>query len=302
MKHISLITGRKWQVAVAACLLMLAGCGEENKTADTRIAVEGVELDRPSLELEEGTFDILTATITPLNATDQRLLWISSNTRIAAVENGKVTAEGKGTATITVTSVDGGHKATCTVTVKKADHPIFGAITFRTDKIWIVGEQMWSDAVMGSRCKKDDFYGGDMQAKEYNVDCCQNEGYGDMFSWEAVNQYKADLCPDGWRVPTTADFCLLDRTLNDRTDCNQRGNDVAARKRYEDPAIWGGEYSGHVRVNIIQQTGKAAYYWSQTTTDDRYGIMLDFYNDNNYVNPGDMGPRDFGMPVRCVKE
>ena len=289
---------------IAICLFLFAACGTDNKTGsgDVRIAVEGVELDRPSLELTEGEFEILTATVIPADATDQTLIWTSSNTRIASVENGKVLATAKGAATVTVSSADGGHKATCAVTVLKADHPVFGTIGFRTGKIWVVGSQMWSDVVMGSRCEKDDFDGGNRDTKEYKVDCCQNGTYGDMFSWEAVDQYKADLCPDGWRVPTAADFCLLDRTLNSRDDCNQRGNDVASRRRYEDPGLWGGEYGGHVRGGHIQQVGQAAYYWSQTTTDISYGTMLDFYNDNNYINPNDMGPRDFGFAVRCVKE
>jgi hypothetical protein len=46
--------------------------------------------------------------------------WKSSNTKVATVSsNGKVTAKAKGTAKITVTTVSGSKKATCTVTVIK---------------------------------------------------------------------------------------------------------------------------------------------------------------------------------------
>ncbi len=46
--------------------------------------------------------------------------WKSSNTKVATVSsNGRVTAKAKGTAKITVTTVSGARKATCTITVIK---------------------------------------------------------------------------------------------------------------------------------------------------------------------------------------
>lgn len=297
----------KWISSAAAGLLLLAACGGGDETGTApRVAVGGVAIDPPTLELNEGEFQTLTATITPSDATDQKLHWISSNTKVATVENGTVTAVSKGTATVTATTADGGYQATCAVTVTRGEHPVFGTVGFRTDKIWIVGAQMWSDVVMGSRCKKDDFDGGESSSKygenvEYKVDCRQNEGHGDMFSWEAVAQYKAVLCPDGWRVPTAEDFQTLDKVLNNRSDANGRGNDVASIKRYEDPELWGGEYSGLARAGEINNKGRAAYYWSQTISSS-YGVMLDFYHEVNSIDPNDLGERDFGFTVLCVKE
>jgi transglutaminase/protease-like cytokinesis protein 3 len=60
----------------------------------------------------------LTATVTPANATNQKVSWTSSNEAVATVDaSGKVTAVAAGNATITVTTEDGSKKATCTVTV-----------------------------------------------------------------------------------------------------------------------------------------------------------------------------------------
>ena len=59
----------------------------------------------------------LTAAVLPGDATNRNVTWSSSNNAVASVTNGVVTAVGKGTATITVTTVDGGKTATCTVTV-----------------------------------------------------------------------------------------------------------------------------------------------------------------------------------------
>ena len=45
------------------------------------------------------------------------MTWKSSDTKVATVDNGLVTAVAEGTATITVTTADGGKTATCEVTV-----------------------------------------------------------------------------------------------------------------------------------------------------------------------------------------
>ena len=82
------------------------------------VPVTGVTLDKTSLTLTEGDTDTLTATVAPANATNKTVIWSSSDTSVATVENGKVTAVGKGDATITVTTVEGSFPATCTVTVK----------------------------------------------------------------------------------------------------------------------------------------------------------------------------------------
>lgn len=61
----------------------------------------------------------LTATVTPANVGNPAIRWTSSNAAVATVDaNGKVTARGKGTATITAAYTDGMNvSASCTVTV-----------------------------------------------------------------------------------------------------------------------------------------------------------------------------------------
>ena len=83
--------------------------------------VTKVELNKTSLTLDVNESETLTATITPSNATDKSVTWESSDTNIATVENGKVTAVGAGNTTIKAT-VDG-KSATCTVTVTALPEP-----------------------------------------------------------------------------------------------------------------------------------------------------------------------------------
>ncbi len=81
------------------------------------VAVTGVALNKSAVSLEEGKTETLQATVMPDNATDKAVTWKSSNTAVAAVSNGTVTAKKAGTAVITVTTSDGGYTANCTVTV-----------------------------------------------------------------------------------------------------------------------------------------------------------------------------------------
>lgn len=83
-----------------------------------RIPVESVSLNQNALNLVPGESVILSALITPSNATKRSVRWTSSNSSVATVlVTGKVIAIAPGTTTITATTFDGGLSATCSVTV-----------------------------------------------------------------------------------------------------------------------------------------------------------------------------------------
>ena len=89
--------------------------------------VESVSLDKTSLELTEGDETVLTAMVTPENATNKNVTWTSSDESVATVKDGKVTAVKAGAAMITITTEDGGKTASCEVTViAKVIIPITG--------------------------------------------------------------------------------------------------------------------------------------------------------------------------------
>lgn len=86
-------------------------------TAVQTVAVTGVSLNPTSLTLTVGNSETLTATVLPNNATDKTITWSTSNSSVATVSDGKVTAVAEGSAIITVTTNDGKKTATCNVTV-----------------------------------------------------------------------------------------------------------------------------------------------------------------------------------------
>ena len=84
------------------------------------VPVTDVTLNKTELSLKVGGSETLTATVSPDNATNKAVTWASSDTTVATVENGTVTAVKAGTTTITVTTVDSTKTTTCTVTVTSA--------------------------------------------------------------------------------------------------------------------------------------------------------------------------------------
>jgi endoglucanase Acf2/uncharacterized protein YjdB len=82
------------------------------------VAVTGVSLSRASATIGTGATQQLTATVAPANATNKTVSWTSSNTSVATVTSaGLVTGVAPGSATITVTTQDGGRTATAAITV-----------------------------------------------------------------------------------------------------------------------------------------------------------------------------------------
>ena len=96
------------------------------------IAVTGVSLSKTELTLTVGDSHTLTATVSPSNATNKNVTWRSSNTAVATVTNGVVKGLKEGTATITVTTADGGKTATCSVTVKPQEVRVTGVTLNKT--------------------------------------------------------------------------------------------------------------------------------------------------------------------------
>ena len=83
------------------------------------VAVDSVSISAASTTLKVGETYQLSKTISPADASNQSVIWSSGDQNVATVgSNGLVTAVGKGTATITVTTADGGKTAQCVVTVE----------------------------------------------------------------------------------------------------------------------------------------------------------------------------------------
>ena len=137
-----------------------------------KVSVTGVSLNKTSLSMTVGDTQTLTATVTPSNATDKSVTWSSSNTSVATVSSsGVVTAKAAGSATITVTTNDGGKKATCSVSVSDASSVEPEAVDMGLSVKWA----------------------------SFNLGATKPEEYGDYFAWGETEPYYSSLDPLSWK-------------------------------------------------------------------------------------------------------
>jgi GH43 family beta-xylosidase len=83
------------------------------------VRVKSVSVDKPTITINIGKYDVIKAVITPEDATYQSVVWSSDKPNVASVhpETGDISALGEGEAVITATTTDGGMTAECIVTV-----------------------------------------------------------------------------------------------------------------------------------------------------------------------------------------
>ena len=107
-----------WDGSSAA--VSAVNCNTPQPVPVESVSISGDGVKDGKLSLKSGASVQLTATVNPSNATDKTISWTSSNSSVAKVSDGKVTAVKAGTATITATA--GGKTASVVVTV--ADNPV----------------------------------------------------------------------------------------------------------------------------------------------------------------------------------
>ena len=115
----------KLLVLSAALMLVLAGCGPKEFKPDDGgdpvdpvvVNVTSVSLDQTSAQLNIGDTLQLVETVLPENATNKAVTWSATGDGVVSVDEGLVTAQAAGQATVTVTTADGGQTATCNINV-----------------------------------------------------------------------------------------------------------------------------------------------------------------------------------------
>ena len=104
--------------------------------------VESVSLEQTFVLLGVGDTLRLPVTILPVNALNKAVAWISSNTAVATVNNGLITALTEGLATITVITHDNNYIATCVVDVRTVVVYATGITLNQTTTILPIGDTL----------------------------------------------------------------------------------------------------------------------------------------------------------------
>ena len=112
-----------FSLAISGCKNNQNNTGGNNTTSTAQNAwtVAGVSLNYEKLTMYVGKTATLTAVIEPETATNKEVSWSSSDTSVATVKNGTISAIKEGTTNIVVTTKEGGYTATCALTVIKEE-------------------------------------------------------------------------------------------------------------------------------------------------------------------------------------
>ncbi len=128
-RNVITVSGGKL-TAVSAGTAIITAKSNNGKTARCTVTVKNPEiyalkisLSKTSAVIEKGKTLKISASFTPENTTNKKVNWISSDTSVATVTDGTITAKSLGTATITASSING-KTASCTVTVKNPSIPV----------------------------------------------------------------------------------------------------------------------------------------------------------------------------------
>lgn len=250
------------------------------------VPVTEIQLNHTSYEIQFGETFTLTATSIPANAIVSNVRWLTSDSRIATVDqNGNVTACGSGTCEIIATAIDGsGASKACTVTVT--------VDTNGHEYVDLGLKVKWATMNIGSTEPIDNgtyFTWGETSAN-YNNDwmaykyCdnsynmtkyCTNSSYGFVDN-KTVLEMEDDAANvnwgGDWRMPTYEEFEEL------RTKCTwtwtYTTNNSAGYVVSSNVEGYKGKYifipaAGYSDNGNIWNSGSKGYYWTSSLSTSR---------------------------------
>ena len=295
------------------------------------IPVESVSLNKTGIEIVIGVAQTLIATVLPENAADKSVTWASSDESIAAVSSdGVVTGVAVGSAVITVTTRDGGKKATCTVSVSESTVPVPEAID-----LGLPSGLKWASFNLGASKPEEygDYYAwGETEPYYSSLDpltwkegkeggytwssykwCmgalytmtkyCTNSGYG----YNGFTDGKTVLDPGddaahvnlggSWRMPTDAEWTeLIDKCTWTWTTQNGVKGYIVTGPNGNTLFL---PAAGHRHLTSLYMVGSGGYYWSSSLDTDRSDSARNLFFNSIYL---DTGQRYGGISVRPVSE
>lgn len=235
------------------------------KTATCKVTVtkkavpaDGISLNRTTYSLNVRQAMVLTATVTPNDATDKSVTWSSNNSDVATVSNGVVTAVSGGSATITA-KTSNGKTAQCVVTVRLTKIAAFGlgrdfsGIITESGDLYTFGENNTGQLGIGSTDSNWDYWNTDnsipvkILSNVKMIDFGSGSGFaltesGDLYSWGANNSGQLG---DG----TTTYRNRPQKIMSSVKSLSYNNEHVLAIKNNGDLYAWGDNYYGQLSSN-----------------------------------------------------
>jgi len=155
-------------------------------------------------------------------------------------------------------------------------------------------EKAWSVLATPGYC----WYGNDEETYKST--------YGALYNWYAVNTGK--LCPQGWHVPTDAEWTFLTNYLGGESTAGGKLKKTG-KSYWVDPNEGATNETGYTalpggfrfRDGLFHDFGFSGYWWSSTEyTREKAHFRYMNYEYNNVFRFNNM--KNIGFSVRCIKD
>ena len=271
------------------------------------VKVTGVSLNKNKTTIEVGDSEKLVATFGPANATDRQIIWSSSDTSVATVDQkGKVTGVAEGSAVITATTADGNFTVVCLVTVKQKSLFLTGEFSISgTKKVHFSRGNLYTKKESGEwkwnfYDKQYEFLALDMEVSgsDYNPQrtVASTETEIDLFTWgfgtwstspDGSTYQESDFTDWGskigdgntWRTLTKDEWTYLfnTRTMTNGKDrySNAVNGVVIGGTTYKGVFLYPDNYNGDMV--------SASVTWAQINADGIIFLPAAGWRDGSYV-------------------
>jgi uncharacterized protein (TIGR02145 family) len=146
--------------------------------------------------------------------------------------------------------------------------------------------------------------------------------YGGLYQWNEMMQYVntegvQGICPDGWHLPTDAEWCILNQFIDSTVDCDAggwgdgSGTDVGTKMKSTNG--WNCGYGtntvgfnalpgGWREFGLFHNFGASSTFWSSSEYDIAAAWYRELYCGYNIIGRDPLSKEIYGFGVRCLKD
>lgn len=147
--------------------------------------------------------------------------------------------------------------------------------------------------------------------------------YGGLYQWDELMQYEEKeggkgLCPEGWHVPSDAEWCTLTTYVDPKVDCQSigaSGNEGGGDLKAQGTTFWAPPNDGATNASefaalpgghrdypgSFSNRSYVGFFWSSTACGPAHAWIRSLHYFDNKVNRDDY-VKSNGFSARCIKD
>jgi uncharacterized protein (TIGR02145 family) len=190
-----------------------------------------------------------------------------------------------------------------------------------------IGDQCWmaENLNIGTRINgsSNQTNNGTIEKYCYNNFEAQCDIYGGLYQWNEMMGYSTTpgvqgICPEGWHLPTDAEWCALEQEVDPTISCSStgwHGVDGGGKLKETGTTHWNSPNTGATNSSgftalpggyratngSFSHASYGGYWWSSSESDGSYAWGRSLYYDRAQVSRYYYG-KSRGFSVRCLKD